>query len=182
MMFRCLKLISAGLFFLVCSFSLVSQQDDQEPIGDIRDKLSSEEFKRAGLEKLSSDELLFLNGSLYGWKQVEEQSEPSVGANVPAKVSFNQERAFGNEKIESKEREKEDRVDSIQTSITGKFRGWSGRTTFNLNNGQTWRQIDKRSFKVNLDSPAVTVEKGFFGAYYLSVEGYNSRCKVERVK
>ena len=37
-------------------------------------------------------------------------------------------------------------------------------------------------FVVNLVDPVVRIEEGAFSAWYLSVDGYNARVKVKRIK
>lgn len=71
---------------------------------------------------------------------------------------------------------------SVRASISGPFKGWSGKTEFKLDNGQVWRQLVSGKFRVNLDSPKVTIEKGMFGGYYLKVDGYNKTVRVRRIK
>ncbi|MEO5596945.1 MAG: hypothetical protein ABIQ97_07340, partial [Lysobacteraceae bacterium] len=71
-----------------------------------------------------------------------------------------------------------------ETRIAGTFKGWSGNTKFVLSNGQVWQQIDSAAQMggVNVDSPVVTLEPGFMGSWMLSVEGFNSKVRVKRIK
>ena len=71
----------------------------------------------------------------------------------------------------------------ISSRIVGRFDGWDGQTVFKLENGMIWEQADKDKFWVKaLDNPQVTIEPGMFGTWRLSVEGYNSNCRVERIQ
>ena len=61
-----------------------------------------------------------------------------------------------------------------------------GRALFMLDNGQTWRQIDGDDAQV-LEPPAgtalkVTIERGVFGSYHLTIEGRNGLIRVRRVE
>src|SRR5690606_27293797 len=88
-----------------------------------------------------------------------------------------------NQTPQEREVEKQRNPDRIESRIMGTFDGWSGSTTFSLENGQVWRQAQDDRFVVpDMENPAVTIEKGLFGAYFLKVEGYGSRVKVRRVK
>ena len=71
---------------------------------------------------------------------------------------------------------------SVRARIPGPFKGWNGKTEFKLDNGQVWRQLVADRFRVNLDSPMVTIEKGLFGGFYLKVDGYNKTVRVRRIK
>ena len=75
-----------------------------------------------------------------------------------------------------------DDSNEINSRISGKFDGWTGDTQFRLDNGQIWKQSGNGFLKVSMNNPKVKIEAGMFGGYILSVEGYNSRVKVKRVK
>ena len=76
----------------------------------------------------------------------------------------------------------ESEANEISSRIIGQFNGWDGDTKFNLENGQIWQQSGNGILKVSMNNPKVTVAKGMFGGFILSVEGYNSKVKVKRVK
>ena len=76
----------------------------------------------------------------------------------------------------------ESQTNEISSRIIGQFNGWDGDTEFNLENGQVWKQSGNGILKVSMNNPKVTIEKGVFGGFNFSVEGYNSRVKVKRVK
>ena len=76
----------------------------------------------------------------------------------------------------------ESETNEISSRISGQFNGWDGDTKFNLENGQIWQQSGNGILKVSMNNPKVTIEKGTFGGFIFSVEGYNSKVKVKRVK
>ena len=76
----------------------------------------------------------------------------------------------------------ESETNEISSRISGQFNGWDGDTKFNLENGQIWQQSGNGILKVSMNNPKVTIEKGRFGEFIFSVEGYNSKVKVKRVK
>ena len=85
---------------------------------------------------------------------------------------------FGNERIS----QVEDETDQITSRILGEFKGWSGYTKFQLENGQIWQQSSEGLLIVRMNNPTVIIKKSFFGTYNLNVEGVNSTVKVRRVE
>ena len=81
-------------------------------------------------------------------------------------------------------RDNDEDGDDIVSSIAGTFRGWSKLgDRFVLTNGQVWEVTDAPTkFAVNVENPTVRIEPGVFSAWYLSIDGYNSRVKVKRIK
>lgn len=213
----------AGLFIVLGAFGLAAQSmaDDTHasagaPATSLRSVLSPEEFRRAGLDKLTEDELAFLSDRLLhatpetapvgpdpavGPEPMPLESRrpaqapvadprpgaapgatgPTVATDTTPRIQG--EAAFGREEELRREEERAQRVPkTIESRIAGTFRGWSGRTVFQLENGQVWQQVEDSTFSVNLENPRVTLEKGAMGAFYLRVESYGSRVKVRRIK
>ena len=56
--------------------------------------------------------------------------------------------------------------------------------TYTLDNGQVWEQIDDaRLASAQLTNPKVKITPTMVGnGWYLAVEGFNTRAKVQRVK
>jgi len=86
---------------------------------------------------------------------------------------------FGVEQVEDRGVEM---PDEIQSRLVGEFSGWRGNTVFRLENGQVWRQSDNGRLVFQADAPLVTIRRGAFGTYRLSVEGVNSAVRVRRVE
>ncbi len=85
---------------------------------------------------------------------------------------------FGNERIA----QVEDETDQITSRILGEFKGWSGYTKFQLENGQIWQQSSEGLLILRINNPTVIIKKSFFGTYNLNVEGVNSTVKVRRIQ
>ena len=85
---------------------------------------------------------------------------------------------FGNERIA----QVEDETNQITSRILGEFKGWSGYTKFQLENGQIWQQSNEGLLIVRINNPTVIIKKSFFGTYNLNVEGVNSTVKVRRIQ
>jgi len=73
-------------------------------------------------------------------------------------------------------------ADQIQSRFDGSFTGWSGATVFRLENGQVWKQAESGRLSLKAERPMITIRRGWFGAYYLNVEGANKSIRVKRVK
>lgn len=106
-------------------------------------------------------------------------AEPSAAeppaSEPPAAVAENQDLyGFENRATEH--------IDRIQSRHVGRFEGWSGDTVFPLENGQVWRQAESGRLGWVAGSPLITIEKGWFGSFRLSVEGLNTSLRVERIE
>jgi hypothetical protein len=142
----------------------------------LKEQMTPEQFEKAGLDKLSPQELAYLSDWLDG--KVEEEKEKVVAAIIPQgddRFGADEQIRTNVEKIRPEQKE-------LVSSIPGRFTGWKGDTLFYLENGQVWKQSEAAKFSVRLENPAVRIEKGLLGAYFLSVEGYGSRVKVKRLK
>jgi len=120
---------------------------------DIQQIMTPEEFKAAGLNKLSPDELAKLNAWLQGYRQTTEQAAEKKATARAAKV----------------ERTK---MDLLVSRVDGTFDGLTGRTLIRLEDGTVWKQAnaDDRYRSKNTDHPAAAVIHGVFG-YKMQIEG-----------
>src|SRR5213083_500777 len=117
---------------------------------DIQQIMTPEEFKAAGLNKLSPDELSKLNAWLQGYRQVTEQA-------AEKKATARAERT---------------KLDVLVSRVDGSFTGLTGRTVIRLEDGTVWKQAnaDDRYRPRNPDHPAAAVIHGVFG-YKMRIEG-----------
>lgn len=138
-----------------------------------------EEFQAAGLLKLSDQELATLRALLARSRE----PIPAADSERPVASLPQGEAAFGQEQKLLERVEVIQRVPRKMTSrILGEFKGWRGRTAFELENGQVWQQTAPGEFVVWLTNPVIHIEKGALGVFYLRVEGFGSQVKVKRVK
>ena len=70
--------------------------------------------------------------------------------------------------------------DRIESRILGTFKGWNGRTTFHLENGQIWQQADSSTSDLTLQDPQVVIKRLGFG-YLLTFPGHGATVFVRRV-
>ena len=104
-------------------------------------------------------------------------SQKSSGTNSVNDIDESVE-TFGNERIA----QVEDETNQITSRILGEFKGWSGYTKFQLENGQIWQQSSEGLLIVRMNNPTVIIKKSFFGTYNLNVESVNSTIKVRRIQ
>ena len=122
----------------------------EEPPGSIQQMMTPEEFKAAGLNKLSPEELQKLDAWMQGYRQVAEQAGEKKGSA----------------------RAERTKMDLIVSRVDGTFAGLTGRTVIRLQDGTVWRQAnaDDRFRPKVTDSPAAAVIHGIFG-YKMRIEG-----------
>ncbi len=148
-------LIYCLMLGLCVSFGfLQSARAAREPVsGDIQQIMTPEEFKAAGLSKLSPDELAKLNAWLQGYRQVTEQAAEKKATARAAKVEHT-------------------KMDVIVSRVDGTFNGLTGRTIIRLEDGTVWKQAnaDDRYRPKSDRSPGRCVIHGVFG-YKMQIEG-----------
>lgn len=156
---------------LVLSFALAALFSGSvlaQSFSSLEERMTEAEFKAAGLDKLSPEELSRLNAFIAG-------ETGKAASALPAATPAQDLRGF----------EQRTGADgTIYTSITGEFRGWSkSGERFRLDNGQVWQITDSTSrLKVMLTNPDIVIEPGALGAWYMKVVGYNTRARVKRIK
>ena len=135
-------------WILVCVEPATAAQP--EISGSIKEMMSPEEFKAAGLNKLSSDELQKLDAWLQGYRQITEQKAEKKATARAEKT----------------------KMDVIVSRVDGTFNGLTGRTVVRLEDGTVWKQAnaDDRYRPKNPDHPAAAVIHGVFG-YKMQIEG-----------
>ncbi len=122
----------------------------EEMSGSIQQMMTPEEFKAAGLNKLSPDELQKLDAWLQGYRTVTEKK-------ATEKATARAERT---------------KMDLIVSRVDGTFNGLTGRTLIRLEDGTVWKQAnaDDRYRPKVTDHPAAAVIHGVFG-YKMQIEG-----------
>lgn len=71
---------------------------------------------------------------------------------------------------------------SIESTIKGRFRGWSGDGEFTLANGQLWRQMQSGSSFGDKTDPKVRLTRKADGVYEMRVEGFINTVNVIRIR
>lgn len=137
----------------------------------LEQRMSAEEFKAAGLDKLSASELANLNAWL--------DREPGATANasqalVPATetAAAPAPSAFAGASDQP-----------VRSRLKGSVQTWGPGTVFELENGQRWR-VMKGAGKLDeaLQSPEIEVAPGLMGRWFLQVDEDMPRARVERIQ
>jgi hypothetical protein len=146
------NLVRLALFGLcvIFGFAQLAGAAREEPPGSIQQMMTPEEFKAAGLNKLSPEELQKLDAWLQGYRQVAEQAGEKKGSA----------------------RAERTKMDLIVSRVDGTFNGLTGRTIIRLEDGTVWKQAnaDDRYRPKTTDHPAAAVIHGIFG-YKMRIEG-----------
>lgn len=106
-------------------------------------------------------------------------SERAENDSAGASSQVENEDAFGAELLDGRETPS---PDEIESRLIGEFTGWLGNTTFRLENGQVWRQAEEGRLVFRSTAPLITIRRGAFGTYRLSVEGINRSVRVRRLE
>src|SRR4029077_2829705 len=125
---------------LVCP--AIRAQDE----GSIKQAMSPEEFHKAGLDKLSDEELRNLDR----WLQGDREKTAKKAAAKTSKA----------------------KMDLIVSRVNGSFGGLSGGTVIELEDGTAWKQAnhDDHFRGSPVDHPGAAVIHGIFG-YKMRIEG-----------
>jgi len=141
--------VSLGFCVMLACFE-PARAAQPEMSGSIKEVMSPEEFKAAGLNKLSADELQKLDAWLQGYRQVTEQAAEKKATARASRT----------------------KMDLIVSRVDGTFNGLTGRTIIRLEDGTVWKQAnaeDRYRSRVT-DHPATAVVHGVFG-YKMQIEG-----------
>ncbi len=149
----------------------------QTSFSSLEEQMTGKEFQTTGLEKLSAEELEALNAWIRS-RSLATLDTPKAGSAAALTAGQDGDsRGFETEQMRNADRS------TITSRIVGSFQGWDGQTVFTLENGMIWEQVDKDKFYINaIENPVVTIEPGAFRTWRLSVEGYSSECRVERIQ
>ena len=157
-------------------FALTPLAWTQQPAAlsaDVETQMSAEQFKAAGLDKLSARELATLNA----WLQQKVNTETAVAVEKA--------RDEGRKEVVEKNRGFFDFGSSepIESAIAGEFTGFAKGKRYTLQNGQVWEQTEAASLSSGrkIDVP-VKIKPGVMGVWYMQIKGYNTQAKVRRVK
>lgn len=158
-------LLAALLALAPCTFA---QQATPKRL--IQQQMTPQQFKAAGLNQLNAEQLAQLNA----WLSGTIDAETAKAAVVAKKQVADDNRGFFNFGS----------TEPVVSKISGEFRGFGTGRRYTLDNGNVWQQIDAATLAgVRLSNPQVKITPSLVGnAWYLQVQGYNTRAKVQRVK
>ncbi len=170
-----MRTVHVFLLALLLALPALASAQDAPPI---ERAMTAEEFKAAGLDKLSAEELARLDAWLN--RRVAEQASAAVAA------ASEQAREEGRKEVIEKNRGffHFGKSEPIEAAMVGEFRGFGRGRTYVLDNGQEWKQTDDASLAgVRRTDPRVRIKPGVMGnVWYLQIEGFNTAARVERIK
>jgi hypothetical protein len=136
----------------------------------IEKQMTPEQFKAAGLDKLSADELANLNT----WLGRTLETQTAKAAADAKQQVVHEHRGFLSF----------DSDEPISGHIAGEFDGFRKGRTYTLDSGQVWQQIDDAQLPgVRLTNPEVNIKPALLGdTWYMAVGRYHTRAQVKRVK
>jgi hypothetical protein len=155
---RHVNVIAALAFSLLPAMTVSAD----EPPPDVRAMMTPDEFRAAGLDRLSPAELDALNR----WLLRHTATQAS---------ELRQHKGVVSEEIRKVEQE------GVRTRIVGEFRGWDGNTVFRLENGQVWKQRLPGTWHYRASSPEVELSKNFMGYWMLRVVEADRAVGVTRI-
>jgi hypothetical protein len=142
-----------------------SERTSARPARSVQELMTPDEFKAAGLDKLSEDELQHLDAWLQGYRQT---TEKRVSEQVEKKATEEIKKATE----QAKARAPKVMVDKVVSRVDGTLGGLTGNTVIKLEDGTVWKQAnrDDRYQPQVTDHPMVLVSHSPFG-YKMRVEG-----------
>jgi hypothetical protein len=131
----------------------------QAATSTLEERMPGDAFHAAGLDKLSPDELKYLND----WLAMHGGSTHANG--LPEFYPDSGERQ------------------AIESHMAGDFRGWRGHTVFTLDNGQKWQQAESGQFSTNpISHPGVKIKPMVLGSWLMYIDGCGCNLRVKRVE
>ena len=145
----------------LCS-ALADAQTPSQP-ATLEERMSQAEQRSAGLDKLSQDELKFLNE----WLRTHGAGSPQIVSPSGQPVFYPSDSAR----------------EVVESHISGTFTGWRGKTVFKLDNGQEWKQAESGMYDAGkFEDPAVRIKPMLLGSWLMYVDGCGCSVRVQRVK
>lgn len=144
---------------LLLSTLILTASAADQPFPGIKALMSEQEYRAAGIDKLSEDQRASLNAWLIRY---------TVG-EAPVLRQTNTEVKEAEQSL------------TIEASIKLPFSGWSGKTVFKLDNGQLWRQRLDGRYAYNGEDTRVVIKKNFFGFYKMTLVSTGAAVGVSRI-
>ena len=170
--------------------------------------LSPDEFKAAGLDRLSPEERRKLDKLVQAFKegQVTAAQQSAAGAIAAKRTAEAEAQAAKEEARVAKEEAKAAKTEAkasdrgflakakvllvpgtkieyaeIRSMIEGTFEGWDGRTVFHLANGQRWKVVNSgdRYFVPPQKNVEAVISPAVLGGYWMSFPSLDARVRVK---
>ena len=162
--------ISSLALILLAVTAADAQTPPQGAAPTLETRMSQAEFHAAGLDKLSPEELARLDA----WLQAHGESAATPPPPKAVAATPGEQPVFHPHPAER---------ETVESRLVGSFSGWSGHSTFTLDNGQQWQQAESGSYDTGkLDHPAVKIKPMLLGSWLMYVDGCGCSVRVKRIK
>ena len=153
----------------------------------IEKRMNADELERSGLNKLSQEELEFLNTWLTQptasteAQKLTTETAPTIKPALPDKtVEAEQPAPKADPRVAYEEAKKALNADR-ELVIDGEFTGWSGDTYFKFTNGEIWQQRTRGFYRKKLTNPSVKIYKNKLGFFMMELTESGRKIGVKRV-
>jgi hypothetical protein len=143
----------------------------QKPARSLEENMRPEEFKAAGLDKLSEDELQHLDAYLQGYREAAKKKAAAQAQDEIKKANEKADQAEKATEVAKRDASKT-KLDSLVSRVDGSIEGVKGHAIIRLEDGSVWKQTnaDDRYRATVTDHPAAVVMHTTFG-YKMRIEG-----------
>ena len=132
----------------------------QKDFPGIQKLMTGEEFARAGLDRLTPEQVRALDDWLVRYTAGEAYVVQTTSEQVRAAVPEFR----------------------LEARIVPPFSGWSGQTLFRLDNGQVWRQRIKGRYMFSGEDTRVVITRNLLGFYNMTLVSSGRSVGVEPVR
>ena len=150
--------------------------------------LSPDDFRAAGLGKLTAEEIARLDVLVERHRGSTDVGRVNAGAVRQAEAAP----AVKPREVSASKPDRDVKVvvapgtkiefSAVESRLTGVFTGWEPRGVFALENGQRWREANGSTYvSPPLSEPKVRITPGALGTFWMEIEGVRVRVKVVRV-
>ena len=143
-----------------------------QSFSSLQERMSAADFHKAGLDKLTPEQLHFLNA----WLRTHTGGAGKAGAGT-APVVVGPANRFGYRAPVDQPRS------AVTSTLVGSFNGWDSHTRLSLANGQLWQVAESGSWSCQpLKNPKVTIKPMLLGSWLAYIQGCSNSVSVERVR
>ncbi|KAF1715197.1 hypothetical protein CSC74_14100 [Pseudoxanthomonas yeongjuensis] len=169
-----MKSLRIPLAMLMFALAPLAWAQPSAPLtANVEQQMSADEFKAAGLDKLSAQELAALNA----WLQHKVVQETTKAVEVAKEEGRKEVKEINRGFFDFGSSE------AIESALVGEFNGFAKGRKYTLENGQVWEQIEPASLDgVRRTNPKVSIKPGMFNNWFMRIDGYNTAAKVRRIK
>lgn len=145
----------------------------QQTYVDFEQRLSAEQLRETGLDKLSKEQLAALNRILRGEDEVQVAA---AKAEAKAEVQAQRQQEAQHSSLIGLNDQ------PIKSRLKGDVAGWEPGTEFELENGQRWKVLKgQMKLRKPLSAPEIVVVPGIAGRWFLQVDEDLPKARVYRI-